>query len=232
MSFSHSPYNALVIGASGGIGAALASAIDADPACANLETLSRSQDDFDILDEAGIHNAAATLRARNESFDLIINATGALEIDGVGPEKAFKEVNPDIMGKAFQINAVGAALTIKHFASLLRQGRKSVFATLSARVGSIGDNRLGGWVSYRASKAALNQIVRCAAIEIARANKDAVVAALHPGTIDTPLTQKFAKGRYTATLEQCAQNLLDVLAALSPKDSGGFFDYAGEEIPW
>lgn len=232
MSFSHSPYNALVIGASGGIGSALAGAISADRACTNLETLSRSQDGFDVFDEAGVHNAAATLRTRNESFDLIVNATGALEIDGVGPEKAFKEVDPDIMGKALQINAVGAALVIKHFASLLHRDRKSVFATLSARVGSIGDNRLGGWVSYRASKAALNQIVRCAAIEIARANKDAVVVALHPGTIETPLTQKFAKGRYTATPKECAHNLLGVLGALSPKDSGGFFNYAGEEIPW
>ncbi|MEO1241500.1 MAG: SDR family NAD(P)-dependent oxidoreductase [Pseudomonadota bacterium] len=232
MPFSHSPYNALVIGASGGIGAALASAIDADPSCANLETLSRSQDGFDVLDEGGIHNAAATLRARNESFDLIINATGALEINGAGPEKSFKEIDPGVMGKAFQINAVGAALVIKHFSPLLRRDWKSVFATLSARVGSIGDNRLGGWVSYRASKAALNQIVRCAAVEIARANKDAVVAGLHPGTIDTPMTEKFAKGRYTATPEECAENLLGVLAALSPKDSGGFFDYAGEAIPW
>lgn len=230
--FSNSPYRALIIGASGGIGAALVDALQSDPGCADAKALSRSQGGVDVTDETTLAAAANELRANGDVFDLIINATGALEAGGVGPEKAFREIDSETMTRAFRINSVGAALVLKHFASLLNREQRSVFATLSARVGSIGDNRLGGWMSYRASKAALNQIVRCAAIEIARANKETVVVALHPGTIETALTRKYAKGRYTATPSECAQDLLTVLSTLSAQQSGGFFDYAGKEIPW
>lgn len=230
--FSNGPYRALIIGASGGIGAALSDALQSDPGCADVKTLSRSQDGVDVADEATLAAAADEFQANGDVFDAIINATGALEVDGAGPEKAFRELDPETMTSAFRTNSVGAALVLKHFAPLLNREQRSVFATLSARVGSIGDNRLGGWVSYRASKAALNQIVRCAAIEVARSNKEAVVVALHPGTIETDLTRKYAKGRYTATPDECAQNLLAVLSTLSGEQSGGFFDYAGKEIPW
>lgn len=136
------------------------------------------------------------------------------------------------MLRGFEINAVGGALFLKHFLPLLATDRRAVFATLSARVGSIGDNRLGGWMSYRASKAALNQIVHCAAIENRRRNRKSIIIALHPGTIETPLTDKYARGKYTATRIDAARQLLTICANRTPDDSGGFFDYAGEKIDW
>ncbi|NJL18651.1 MAG: SDR family oxidoreductase, partial [Nitrospira sp.] len=141
--------------------------------------------------------AAARLAGR--FFDLIFVATGILENDDARPEKSFAELSPEAMARVFAANAVGPALVFKHFAGLLPLKERSVIAVLSARVGSIGDNRLGGWMSYRASKAALNQIVRCAAIELKRTRPEAVALALHPGTIETALTEKYAKGRFTAT---------------------------------
>ncbi len=175
---------------------------------------------------------AARNIAPGEGFDLVFNAAGVLEANGVAPEKAFRDLDAAAMMRAFAVNAAGTALAFKYFLPFLKRDGRTAFATLSARVGSVGDNRLGGWMSYRASKAALNQIVRCAAIEETRRNKDSVIVALHPGTIETPLTQKYAKGRYTASAETCAQNLLGVLQRLAPEQSGGFFDYAGEAIPW
>ncbi len=225
-------YHALVYGASGGIGGALADALSADKRCEKIVTLSRSGDGVDITDETSL--AAAANRFANEggAFDLIINAAGALEVYGAGPEKAFRDIDPATMLRAFEINAVGGALFLKHFLPLLAPDRRAVFATLSARVGSIGDNALGGWMSYRASKAALNQIVRCAAIEAKRRNDRSIVIALHPGTIETPLTRKYARGNYTASREEAARNLLAVCAGRAPEESGGFFDYAGRSIDW
>ncbi len=232
MLYSPSPYRALILGASGGIGAALTGALKNDPLCEHVTELSRSKDGADLTDNGALEKIAQQLKGSGEVFDLIINASGVLEIDGCGPEKAFRDIDPAVMARAFEINSIGAALALKHFAPFLRKDGKSAFATLSAKVGSIGDNRLGGWVSYRASKAALNQIVRCAAIEIGRTKKNAVIVALHPGTIKTPLTEKYAKGRYTASAEACAQNLLCVLSVLTAENSGGFFDYTGKEITW
>lgn len=224
-------YAALVLGASGGIGEALVAALAADPACADAVGLSRRRDGVDLLDEGTLARAAGA-HQRPGGYDLIINAAGALEIDGAPPEKSFRAIDPAVMTRAFQINAVGAALAFKHFAPLLRRDARAVFATLSARVGSIGDNRLGGWMSYRASKAALNQIVRCAAIEERRRNDAAVVIALHPGTIETAMTKAYANGRFTATPAQAAQHLLAVCAEKTPQDTGGFFDYRGAAIAW
>ncbi len=225
-------YSALVIGASGGIGASLAAALDADPACRTAVRLSRSGNGLDLSNEQSVAACAERLDGDGECFDLIVNASGVLEIDGVPPEKAFRSIDADTMLRAFAVNSVGSAMALKYFLPLMARKSRSVFATLSARVGSISDNRLGGWVSYRASKAALNQIVRCAAIEFARVNPESVVVALHPGTIDTPLTEKYAGGRFTATREEAAANLLRVLAGLRAEQSGGFFDYAGDEIEW
>jgi NAD(P)-dependent dehydrogenase (short-subunit alcohol dehydrogenase family) len=224
-------YKALVIGASGGVGAALVEALRAKAGGRSVVTLSRTTNGLDLADEESVAAAAQKI-APEGPFDLIFNAAGVLEIDGSPPEKAFKEIDAANMARAFAVNAVGAALAFKYFAPLLKRDRGAVFATLSARVGSIGDNRLGGWMSYRASKAALNQIVRCAAIEETRRNRDSIVVALHPGTIETPLTEKYAKGRYTATREEAARNLLSVVSSLTPEQTGGFFDYAGAEIPW
>lgn len=219
--------NALVVGASGGIGAAIASALEA---IARVTRLSRSADGFDIAIEDSV--AAAADRLKDESFDLIFVATGALESAGKGPEKSFAALDPSAMARIYATNAIGPALVFKHFSPLLPAKTRSVIAFVSARVGSIGDNRLGGWMSYRASKAALNQIVRCASIELKRARPEAIAIALHPGTIDTALTRKFAGGRFTATPEACAHNLLRLCAVATPEMSGRFFAYDGSEIEW
>ncbi|WDI32795.1 SDR family NAD(P)-dependent oxidoreductase [Hyphococcus flavus] len=226
------PFSALVLGASGGIGAAIADKLKSNPHCRALKTLSRSTDGFDLSKEQSVAAAARNLQGEDSVYDLIFNATGILEVNGRPPEKSFRELDAATLTRAFAVNAAGAAMAIKYFSPLLRRNAPVVFATLSARVGSIDDNRLGGWMSYRASKAALNQIVRCAAVEEARRNKQSVFVALHPGTIQTPLTEKYARGQYTATPEEAAKNLLDVCSRLTPEHSGGFFDYAGREIEW
>ena len=137
------------------------------------------------------------------------------------------------MSRAFALNAIGPALIMKHFLPLLPRAKRAVFATLSARVGSIGDNRLGGWYSYRASKAALNQLVRTAAIELTRSHPQAICVALHPGTVDTQLSAPFAKQDLEIqSPDQAAARLIDVVARLTPQDSGGFFDCRGEVVPW
>ncbi|MFN3959188.1 MAG: SDR family NAD(P)-dependent oxidoreductase [Parvularculaceae bacterium] len=221
------PRSALVIGESGGIGGAVARRLEA---AARVTRLSRRADEFDITSERSVAAAAARLQA--ERFDLIFVATGVLESAGAGPEKSFATLDPDAMARVYAVNAIGPALIVKHFAPLLPAKERSVIAFLSARVGSIGDNRLGGWMSYRASKAALNQIVRCASIELRRTRPEAIALALHPGTIDTALTRKYAGGRFTATPEECAENLLRLSTQATPEMSGRFFAYDGSEIAW
>ncbi|MEM9780003.1 MAG: SDR family oxidoreductase [Pseudomonadota bacterium] len=216
---------ALLIGSSGGIGAALATALgDAD-----LVTLSRSADGLDVTREESVAAAAARLTA---PFDLIFDATGGLSIDGSMPEKALSQVSAEAFAEQFALNAIGPALMLKHFGPLLPREGRAVFATLSARVGSIGDNRLGGWISYRASKAALNQIVRTAAVEMTRRNRDSIVVALHPGTVETPLTRKYLGRHPSVSADEAAGNLLRVVGALEPAQTGGFYDYAMKEVPW
>lgn len=223
-------YNALVIGASGGIGSAIAARLEADPRAGTVTRLSRSVDGVDLTDEGSIARHAAQLEGRR--FQLIFCATGALTIDGRGPEKSLRQIEQQAMLQQFALNAVGPALVIRHFAPLLPRDAPAKMAFLSARVGSIGDNRLGGWISYRAAKAALNQIIRTASVEIARSHPQAVLAALHPGTVATPLSADYA-GRHPATLpEDAAANLLTVLDRLDPTRSGSFHAYDGEEIVW
>ena len=164
---------------------------------------------------------------------MVINATGILESEGCVAEKTFRQLDAAEMAPAFAINAIGPALLMKHLLPLLPRTGRSVFATLSARVGSIGDNRLGGWYSYRASKAALNQIVRTAAIELGRSRPDALCVAIHPGTVATRLSQRFAKsGLDIQSPETAALRILTVLDALLPNASGGFFDQHGQPIAW
>ena len=222
------PQNALVIGATGGLGAALAAHLRA--AGAPVTTLSRREDGLDITDEATVIAAAKHLS--DQTFDLILDATGALVVDGVDPERRMRELDPAIMLRSYAVNAVGPAMLLKHFAERLPRRGPAAFATLSARLGSIGDNRLGGWTSYRAAKAGLNQIVRSASVEIARKRPEAVVVALHPGTVETALTRRFARGRFTATPPEAAAQLLGALAGLGPGDTGGFFAYDGQSVPW
>ena len=216
---------ALIVGSSGGIGSALVRALSDH----DVHTVSRSQNGLDLEKPETLPNVLANVPSE---LDLIINATGVLGLDGHDPERRLQAIEADVMARLFAINSIGPALLLKHLQPKLKRRGRSVFANLSARLGSIGDNGLGGWTSYRASKAALNQIVRCAAIEIRRKRPESVVVSLHPGTIETDLTRPYARGRYTATTDEAARQLLDVLASLTPEDSGGFFDYAGKAIPF
>ena len=227
--------NALIIGASGGIGAAFASVAGAH--YGHIHTLSRQHNGFDLADEASIRDAAESVKARGITLSLIFIATGVLDIIGndgstTGPEKSFRTLDGEIAARAMAVNAIGPALVYKYFSSLMVRKGPSRFVALSARVGSIGDNGLGGWMSYRASKAALNQFIRCAAIEETRRNPQSVVVALHPGTVPTRLTKMYARDRYTASPEDSAKQLMTVLRRLSPEDSGGFFAYDGSAVPW
>lgn len=226
-------YKAIVVGASGGIGSAIADALGADPACATVICLSRIGDrKIDLCDESSVVAAKETIEVELGSVDLIFNATGALIINSVPPEKTIKRLDPENMARHFQANAIGPALLLKHLAPLLPRDRRGLFASLSARVGSIGDNSLGGWFSYRASKAAQNQIVRTVAIEFMRTHPLAVLATLHPGTVATRLSEPFASGRNRLKAETSAHMLLQVLDSLTTAQSGGFFDYKGDLVDW
>ncbi|MDX5349948.1 MAG: SDR family NAD(P)-dependent oxidoreductase [Paracoccaceae bacterium] len=218
---------ALILGASGGIGRALAAALDAGGTA--VTGLSRSRDGLDLTRAETVAAAAARL---DGPFDLIFNATGALVIDGREPEKTTDAITAEAMAAQFALNGTGVALAIRHFAPLLAREGRPVFASLSARVGSIGDNGLGGWIAYRAAKAAQNQIIRTAAIEWRRRNPRAVMVALHPGTVETPLTRKYAARYPTITPERSAEALLAVIHALTPADTGSFRDWKGEVVPW
>ncbi len=226
-------FHALVVGATGGIGGALLAALDKDPRCAEVHRMDRSSHPgFDLLDERSIEKCAEQLSGDRQKFSLIIDATGALEIDGAGPEKSLKMITAETMSKAFRINAVGPALLIKYLVPLMPKTGKTVFATLSARVGSISDNEIGGWVSYRASKAALNQIVKTAAIEFARSRPSLLCVALQPGTVLTPLSERYVGKRSAFTPKESASKLLTVIDELDTDANGGFFDHASQRVPW
>ncbi|GAA4011417.1 SDR family oxidoreductase [Sphingomonas swuensis] len=223
--------NSVVIGASGGIGLALADRLEQRGE--TVHRLSRRQGALDLTDEATIAAAAASLEGR--TIDRLVVATGLLHDEDLQPERSLRQLDPARLLRSFAVNAVGPALVLKHFAPLLRRDGPSRTALLSARVGSIADNRLGGWYGYRASKAALNQLVRSTAIEIARTRPEAVVVALHPGTVDTGMSRPFQANVPDGQLLSpggSAERLLAVLDALTPQDSGGFFDWRGEPIPF
>ncbi|MBD3680213.1 MAG: SDR family NAD(P)-dependent oxidoreductase [Rhodobacteraceae bacterium] len=220
---------ALVIGASGGIGSAVVQELGARPEVAEIVTFSRREDGLDITSQSAVD---AALGAEEGGVELIVVATGALQIAGHGPEKSLRQVSADALADQFAVNTIGPALILRHAPRLLPRDRRAVLAVLSARVGSIGDNGLGGWYGYRASKAALNQILRSASIEIARTHKQAICAALHPGTVATSFTRDFVAPEKATPPDEAARNLLAVMAGLTPEQTGGFFDYAGREIPW
>jgi NAD(P)-dependent dehydrogenase (short-subunit alcohol dehydrogenase family) len=236
------PKSACVFGASGGIGRALCEALAAR-GVGRIDAGSRSGEGpqgqgihpfaFDLTDEASI--AAAAERMRGEPPEWVIIATGVLTLpDTAGPERSYKRIDPAAMAAVFARNTIGPALIAKHILPLMPRGRRFVFAALSARVGSIGDNRLGGWHSYRASKAALNMLIRNFALEMARTHPEGVVVGLHPGTVDSALSAPFqsglAQGQLTAP-GVAADNLLGVLARLAPAQSGRVFDFRGDEVP-
>lgn len=232
--------SAVVIGASGGIGGAFEAALLEEGAFDVVYGFARKRsgaEHLDLLDEASIAAAAARVAA-GPAPSLVIVATGLLHADDLGPEKALRDLDPDWMTRLYAVNAIGPALVAKHFLPLLPKaagGTGPVFAALSARVGSISDNRLGGWHGYRASKAALNMLVRNLAIEERRRNDRAIVVALHPGTVDTALSRPFQGNVQPGRLfdaERAALQLLDVIEGLKITDSGKLFDYEGSEIPF
>ena len=225
-------YKAVVIGASGAIGAALADALQADAACVEVVALGRhTEPRIDVEDESSIAAAAQALEGR-APFHLVFNATGALHLGGVAPEKRLTELNAATLMRAFAVNAIAPALLVKHFTPLLPTQGRSLFASLSARVGSIGDNRKGGWYGYRASKAAQNMLLHTAAIEVARRRPEAVLVALHPGTVRSRLSAAVIGDAPAMAPSECAARLLAVLDGLGAAQSGGFYAYDGSAIPW
>jgi len=218
---------ALVIGASGGIGAAVAAELGRQGYA--VTGLSRSMDGLDVTDEAKVQACLGRLEG---PFATVIVATGALELGAYRPEKSLRSVDPEAFAAQFALNATGPLLVLKHALRLMPREGAVRFAALSARVGSIGDNHLGGWYAYRAAKAALNQLIHTAAIEVARSHPQAVVVSLHPGTVDTDLTRHH-RGTHTAMpTNEAAVHLLAVLNNLTPAQSGGFFDWQGQAVPW
>jgi NAD(P)-dependent dehydrogenase (short-subunit alcohol dehydrogenase family) len=224
---------AVVFGAGGGIGGALVAALAGDRRFAAVIGLGRgSAPRFDLLDEASIAEAVRAVAARG-AIRLAIDATGFLHDEAQMPEKSLRELDACRLARSFALNAIGPALLMKHLLPALPREGRAMFATLSARVGSIGDNRLGGWYGYRASKAALNQFVRTAAVELARRSPAAICVALHPGTVATGLSAPFAAaGLDVQAPEVAAARLLAVIDRLTPTESGGFFDHRGEAVPW
>ncbi|MEL7254413.1 MAG: SDR family NAD(P)-dependent oxidoreductase [Pseudomonadota bacterium] len=219
--------NALIIGASGGIGSALSHALSAQGVA--VTGLSRREHGLDVTDEASVADILGPL---SDTFDLVFVATGGLEISDHRPEKSLKDLSAEAMLAQFKLNTMGPALVLKHAQRLLPRDRRAVFAALSARVGSIGDNQLGGWYSYRTAKAALNQMLHGAAIELGRSHKQAICVALHPGTVATSLTRKYVGNHPAVAPEEAAQNLVNVMDGLTVDDTGGFFDWQGKRIPW
>ena len=217
----------LILGHSGGIGRALAQAYDT--AGFAVTGLSRQNDGFDITDPAAVAHHMGQLTG---PFDRIVIATGALEIDGYAPEKSVSSVTAQGMADQFAVNAIGPALVMKHIRPLIPRDRRCVIAALSARVGSIGDNRLGGWVSYRAAKAALNQIIHTSAIELGRMRPMSCCIALHPGTVATDFTAKYAGRHPTVPANEAAANLMRVIESRGPEHNGQFFDWRGDTVQW
>jgi len=219
---------ALVFGASGGIGQAFSRFLEDKLGSENVVNVSRSFDGFEISDEEKIFKLSESIEG---SFNLIINATGVLQTTEEGPEKTINVVKQKLMIDMMTINAIGPALLLKNFSKKLDKTKFSVFVNLSARVGSITDNRLGGWISYRSSKAALNQIIKTSSIEINRRNKNAICVGLHPGTVKTRFTEKFQNTTETISPDESVKMMMKVVENLSVDDNGYCFAYDGKVIP-
>ncbi|MEM7664364.1 MAG: SDR family NAD(P)-dependent oxidoreductase [Pseudomonadota bacterium] len=235
------PRSGAIFGSSGGIGKALCHAL-ARHGCDAIHAGSRLGMEpagapyrpfaFDLTDESTI--AAAAEQMRDDPPDLVIVATGVLTLsDGTGPERTYKRLDPRAMAEVLALNTIGPAMIAKHMLPLMPRDDRFVFAALSARVGSISDNGLGGWHSYRASKAALNMLLKNFALEMGRTHKQGVIVGLHPGTVDSALSEPFQSNLPDGQLtrpEDAADNLLGVLTRLAPSQSGRVFDFRGEEV--
>lgn len=216
---------ALIIGTSGGIGGAVARAF----AARNYEVtgLSRAEHGLDVTDPESV---AAHLGALEGPFERVVIATGKLDGDGAPPEKTLRALTAEALRDQFATNAIGPALILRELPRLLPKTAPSVVAMLTARVGSIGDNGLGGWYSYRAAKAAANQLTHTAAIEIARSHKQSCVISYHPGTVATAFTEDYPRDKLSP--DEAAAHLLRVMDARSAQDTGRFYDWKGDEVPW
>jgi len=222
-------YRALVIGASGSIGQAFVQALRSDPRCSEVQAISRGEPtDWDLGDAASLAALAGQVQG---PLHLVVDATGVLMIDRHGPEKRLQELDAQRLLHSLQINAVGPALLLRHLSPLLARGERVIWAKLSARVGSIEDNHKGGWYGYRAAKAALNQLLQTAAIEMGRQRPLAVVAALQPGTVRSALSQPFV-GDDALAPEVAVQGLLQALDAAPATGRAVFLDYRGQSIAW
>ena len=231
-----------IIGASGGIGAAMVDALVAHTQVSQVFALSRQGQShsspkvlnltYDFTNEGSIMAACEAMREAG-TFDLIITATGLLQGEGIAPEKNSRALSYEGFQHSFLINTVGPAMTAKHMLPLLTKEHKSVFAALSARVGSISDNRLGGWYAYRASKSALNMVIKTLAVEYGRNYNNSAIIGLHPGTVDTDLSKPFQSQVPAGELftpQQSAAHLLNVVNQVRPDQSGLVFDWAGKEV--
>lgn len=237
-------FSAVVVGASGGVGAAIACLLADNPRCGRVHALSRSGEVGELagvdaitqgpIDLTDADSVARAMDDCGEDLDLVVCAAGVLHGEDFGPEKSWRQIEADAFAHVFAVNTIGPALLARHALDRLGRGRKTAFAALSARVGSISDNRLGGWHAYRASKAALNMLIRNFAIELARRNRHALAVGLHPGTVDTPLSEPFQANVPEGKLftpDYSAARLLHVLDGLTPQDSGDVFAWDGQPVP-
>ena len=219
---------AIIVGASGAIGKALSDICER----AGIAVVRLSRPEIDLTSEVSIAESALKLQGQG-LFDMIFVASGILHTDTIKPEKNMKQLDSQNLHTLFQINAVGPLLVLKHFVTLLDPKKRSIFAVLSARAGSISDNKLGGWYGYRASKAALNMFLKTASIEYHRTHKELIIASLHPGTVDSLLSKPFQANvpkEELFTPEFAAEKLLAVIQKLQPEDSGCLFGWDGKEI--
>ena len=226
---------ALIIGGTGSIGSAVANELKSKNFTSIISLSRSSEPSLDLLDESSIQEAAAFIKKKSKPISLLFDATGILHDEDLNqmPEKTYKNIDFLFMKKNFEINVMGPALIIKHFLPLLDTEQKSIFSTLSAKVGSISDNRYGGWYSYRASKAALNQIIKTTSIELKVKNKNAICVAIPPGTVTSKLSKPFQKNNLKIqSKEESAKNIVQILENLQLTDSGSFLNWDGSEIRW
>ncbi len=227
-----------IVGANGAIGNAIYEKIEAQSTCQTIVRLGRTTHSSDVDIPIDLNNEqsfaqAAETMAKDGPFDLVLVASGILHGDGISPEKSLKQIDPATMIHLFQVNTVLPTLALKHFLPLLRRDRRAVFGCLSARIGSISDNRVGGWHSYRASKAALNMVIKNAAIEAARTKPQTIIVGLHPGTVDSDLSRPFQTNLPAGQLQtpaKCADQLWHVINSLTSRDHGALIDYTGKHI--
>jgi len=231
MSLLPKSFNALIIGASGTIGSSFVKLLENNSSCTQVIGIHRNSTHAINYQQPETIESAANSLTELGPFQLIINTIGALHSEQWMPEKKLDDLNSIQLTEMFNTNTIGPSLTIKHFSKLL-DPRHGVMATLSAKVGSIEDNRLGGWYSYRASKAALNMIIKTASIEFARTKPNIALIALHPGTVKSNLSQPFRGQQIGRDPLEAVSDMFHVLEDVKKEDSGSFLTYSGEKLPW